>query len=287
MLVNNVIRVIPGKIKAFITDEMRALLRSMYDRGVLSKQSGAEDIADVDFEVEVERRIKEKERKLQEIMYPHITQNLEQNENLDLEDQGKKPGSPEADNFNNAVVKQHLKKKKQLKAKEVTVISYETIDDLPEDVTNILPVSAQVVWLKEFNSVLEDTENKEKAAKNAWLKVKEKYESVEDENKWVKKASVEDYESTMSPYTFKFFKEVYQTTFEQADSSEKAIKTALAIVESVSTKNKNGILVKDKTITKSQMEAMNNANLSEQILNLELKAKKLELLNQIIKENKE
>ena len=110
-LTSGEINVVPGKIKTFISDDMRAMFRSLYDRGIISKQTSVEDIADIDIEVEVERRKKETKRDLNKIMQPPIIQNLEQFQDPDLENQDKLPGSPEADNFNQAVLKHYSKKK--------------------------------------------------------------------------------------------------------------------------------------------------------------------------------
>lgn len=335
-LVKGAVRVIPGKVKAFITDDMRALLRSLYDRGILSKQTGIEDIADVDFEVEIERRQKEDERGLQETMKPPVIQNLEQytdpemDEN-NLEDQDKKPGTPEADNFNNAVLQHYGKqgKKKTKKRlmvrchkcnykfdyantpeagmgyvkcencktpidqdghvyaiKDEIIAPYQNIDDLPDNVKNVLPVPAQLLWLRVFNSILEKTGDEDRARRGAWSKVKEKYEKDQDKEKWVKKTTLEDYKTQMSSYTYKYFTDLYNTLLEQSDSSEKALHSALAIIESVCSKNKDGIWVKDKTLTKSQLQALDNSNFVGKVLDLELKDKKLKLIDKLLNEEK-
>ncbi len=353
-LANSIIRVIPGKIKAFITDDMRAMLRSLYDRGVISKQTGVEDIAGLDFEVQVERREKEDERDLQTVMKPPIIQNLEQyDEPQNLEDQDKLPGTPEADNFNNAIMKNYssfrkLRKKKLVSknfskdhiinvpeelpkkikelddakqliyflnynfaiedgkpveeaikmaeeaikfqeltvAKKVKVIApFEKIDDLPDNVKSVLPPTAQMLWLKVFNSVLEQTGDETKAAKAAWAAVSEKYEKVDDKKKWVKKACLEDYEEKMSKYAYGLFVDIYNNTLDKSNSNNQALEMALSTIEKVCVKNKNGIYVKDKTISKSQIQALENNEIKEQILNLELKEKKSALLDKLLEDN--
>lgn len=301
-LTNNPIRVIPGNIKAFITDDMRAMLRSLYDRGIIAKQTAVEEITNlIDFEVQVERREKEDERDLQKIMQPPVIQNLERWQDPDLqdddnlEDQDKKPGSPESDNFNNAILqnyfgKHHYKRKKKKKnnssQKEIIIAPYNNIDELPDNVKNVLPVPAQLIWLKVFNSVLEETGDEERAIRSAWSKVSEKYEKVPNKKKWVKKANLATYESQMSSYTFKFFKNVYNTALEQSDSTDKALKSALAIIERVCTKNAKGIWVKDKTLTKSQIQAVDSSDFIGKILDLEIKDKKLKLLDKLLNEEK-
>lgn len=416
-LSNNEIRVIPGNIKAFITDEMRALLRSMYDRGVISKQTGVEDIAGIDFEVEVERRTKEEKRDLQTIMKPPVIQNLEQYldpeqvkvDDKNLEDQNKKPGTPEADNFNNAILKyyfgKHKSKKKapplsppskeakdyseyiiqtpedlpeeikklslpaQLtyfltyntaltyddktpeeagklandsiqmflvsnkkdvaKSKEETVVCkncnatfdynsvpeismgaiecpichetidqtgtvyskkeeiqapFNNIDELPDNVKNVLPIPAQILWMNVFNSVFEETGDEERAIRSAWSKVSEKYEKVDDKKKWVKKAKLEDYKSEMSGYAYKLFTEMYNVAIEHCHSNQNAIQTALIIIERVCTRNKDGILVKDKTVTKENLAKLDRPDYVQKILELELLEEKIKLAKKLNKD---
>jgi len=165
---------------------------------------------------------------------------------------------------------------------EFIMAPYESIDDLPDNVKNVLPVSAQLIWLRVFNSILKETGDEDRARRGAWSKVKEKYEKSPSSKKWVKKASLEDYESIMSPYTYNFFKEIYNTAIDQSSSTDKAIKTALAIVERVSTKNKKGIWVKDKTLTKGQIQALDNSDFVEKIIDIELKEKKLKLIDKLL-----
>lgn len=64
-------------IKQFITDKSKELLRSLYDRGLLSKQTTNELIGDVDFDIEVQRRENENKEGLEKKMFPPITQNVE------------------------------------------------------------------------------------------------------------------------------------------------------------------------------------------------------------------
>ncbi len=116
-LSNNEIQVIPGIIKAFLTEEMKAMLRSMFDRGVVSHQDATENIAGLNFEVQVDRNTREDERDITEIMKPPVIQNIEKDldpeiDDTNLEDQDKKPGSPEDENYNNAHLENYIKARK-------------------------------------------------------------------------------------------------------------------------------------------------------------------------------
>lgn len=176
ILAKSDIRVVPGKIKGFITSDMRSMLRNLYDKGLLSKQTAIEDIGELDFEVEVERRNKETERGLNEKLYPPVTINLEQNENVNPDDvpDDRKPGSPEANNFKSE--------------RDEVIAPFNTVDELPESVKNSLPVPAQVIFLRVVNQALENGKSEEDAFKLAWGVVKKTYrEPKGNEKKWQKK----------------------------------------------------------------------------------------------------
>jgi hypothetical protein len=75
------IRIVPGVIKSLVTDNMRVLMRAIYDRGLISKESALENTTALDFEIEVQKRSDEKKRDLNNVMYPPIILNQEQNQN--------------------------------------------------------------------------------------------------------------------------------------------------------------------------------------------------------------
>jgi len=82
------IRVSPVKI--FLSDDAKSLLRSIYDRGGLSKQTFVEIVGDVDYTMEVERRKNESKRNEMKTMYPPVIMNQEQTisplENEDIDE---------------------------------------------------------------------------------------------------------------------------------------------------------------------------------------------------------
>lgn len=255
-LANNEIRVVPSKIKAFITDDMRAMLRSMYDRGVISKQTGAEDIADLDFEVEVERREKENERNLDRKMKPPVIQNLEQYTDPELENQDKKPGTPEADNFNQAILEHFGRKhKKEVKKQNKNYVkkTFETIDELPDEIKSALPIPAQLLFIKSFNDSSED--DIESSLNHAWAEVNKSFEKDSVSNIWVKKSSTIDYKDSMSAFVYQYFTDIYQIALDKSKSEDNALTTALAIVEKFCRKNDKGIWVKDRSVTKDQIKS--------------------------------
>jgi len=76
---NAEIKIISSPVKSFINKDFRDILRSVYDRGCLSKQSLVELVGNLDFGLEVQRRAKETKDGMDEKLYPPVTQNQEDN----------------------------------------------------------------------------------------------------------------------------------------------------------------------------------------------------------------
>lgn len=93
-------------VSAFLGDKDKAILRSVYDRGGLSKQTFTDLCGNTDFEVEVNRRKDEQEKGLNETMYPHVIQNQEGIPNEGEEVPDDRTG-PEGTNFNQALEMVH------------------------------------------------------------------------------------------------------------------------------------------------------------------------------------
>ncbi len=72
-----IIRITSTPIKIFVDDKFRTMLRSLYDRGILSKRTFAEVVGEVNFNIEVDRRKYEKDNKLDEVCYPPVIMNTE------------------------------------------------------------------------------------------------------------------------------------------------------------------------------------------------------------------
>jgi len=92
-----------GIIKTFLTDDMKTLIRSWYDRGVVGYKSGLENTTGLKFKTQVKERKDENKEDLDKLCYPRKTQNQEnvpdpRDENIPDD---KKPDTPEADNFKN------------------------------------------------------------------------------------------------------------------------------------------------------------------------------------------
>ena len=187
---DNEIKVVNSPIRINV-ERLSELFRSAYDRGVLSIQSWQE-ILGVEHQVEKERREKEAKDGLDDIFYPHLINNREDvpdgsnvipakpknNQQLKNEDQNKKKGSPEANNFKNATIE------------EVEEAIYKTLDELPKAVKT-LSEELQKLWMRIFNDVYKRYKDEERAFRISWTIVNKqkrktaKLDKEEDLNKTV------------------------------------------------------------------------------------------------------
>ena len=133
---NNKLIVVSSPLKINV-EQILADIRSGYDRGALSIESYTQTLG-FDFETEKERRTKELDEGLEDLMYPHLIQNREgisdrvmpakpkneKNENLN-----KKKDTPEADNFKNASIDEteNFYRVRQIEPEEFDKESFRTI----------------------------------------------------------------------------------------------------------------------------------------------------------------
>lgn len=72
------IQIRTSPIKQFLSNDAKEFLRSLYDRGLMSKRTFVELCGDMDFDAEIERRNTETKAKLDDIMTPPMIQNINQ-----------------------------------------------------------------------------------------------------------------------------------------------------------------------------------------------------------------
>ena len=63
---------------------------------------------------------------------------------------------------------------------------YQSNDDLPKNISGVLPEHGQTIFRKAFNAALEQYGNEEQAFRVAWAAVKKVYEKSED-GTWIEK----------------------------------------------------------------------------------------------------
>ena len=143
--VNEKVEVQSGIIKTFLTDELRTLIRSWYDRGIVGQKSALENTTSLDYETQVKERDFEKKNKLDRKLYPRVVQNTEQNpadlspDNENIPDD-KKPGTPEADNYKNAC-----------EETECIIEPMKTIRSIPNEIRDELNKDEQRIYKNAFN----------------------------------------------------------------------------------------------------------------------------------------
>lgn len=208
--------VLPGTIKSFITDNMKLLARSAYDRGLISKKRFDEDYMELNFEAEVQQIDLEKRRNLQVRMFPPVIMNQDVNTVPDAQ-----PVPPEAIVNKSPEKKLNTKQKAycsscnfiwaisedeesledtesiecpechelhlvvDAKKEEYLQAPYENIDQLPAQ-THVLPRSAKKLFMKVVNNALKRGLSDSDAFREAWHTVKLHFEKGPS-GKWRKK----------------------------------------------------------------------------------------------------
>jgi len=216
------IKIVSSPVKEFITQELRTMLRSIYDRGGLSKRTLVEVAGEQDFDVEVQYRKTEKKEGLDKALYPPVILNVEK----DIEP--KKPVSDdkksiEKKNFLQALEEAEcphckeifdfesqeeievgkvkcpnchkgLTRKELLKLEEAKIFEEApyTNKNYPPQLKN-LPAGARSIWIDTFNSVYKQTKNETQARQASWRNVKLRYKKSGDS--WVRKSKGEFEES--------------------------------------------------------------------------------------------
>lgn len=216
-LSNSKIRVVPGRVKTFLTDNMKRLIMLAHDKGTMDTESYLEDVFDKALEDVLFRREKESKMNLEEKLYPRVTQNQEQYSNVKdfqknddpegkKEEQGKKPGSPESRNYKTASLAtcpkceasidytkepevgmgyikcpncKEVVTQKNINAEEII------IDTIREDIKESLPMGARIIFAQAYNEAIKE-KGKEDSINSAFEAVQEKYK-LNPKNKWVKK----------------------------------------------------------------------------------------------------
>ena len=190
---NNAITISSSVVADSLSDKVLSQIRGGYDRGVISKRSYTESLS-YDFDNEVKRR--RKEEPLKEVTFPPVIQNIEkdveptQNTLKKKEKEEKTPPDkkgPEKKNFNKAgIFGEPYDPRKSLEG-DFEQAPY-TKDKYPSQLKN-LPSGARSIWINTFNSVFNETNDKDNAREAAWKNVKLKYKKSGD--KWVKKEKAE------------------------------------------------------------------------------------------------
>ena len=189
----DMIQVRSSAVNEFFTEDAKQYMRSLYDRGTISKRTLVEVTGDTDFDAEVERR--RIEQPIEKLMFPPVIQN--QVATTAPGSSPAKPGAtpdkqgPEKRNFTKA--DEELLEEGQETEEIYEEAPYKTNKDLPIQLKG-LPSGAQTIWRKTFNAILKKENNEDMARKIAWRNVELKYKKNKEGN-WVLKTSSETAEA--------------------------------------------------------------------------------------------
>ena len=146
-------RVTSSPIKGFMTDKFKQMIRSLWDRGLVSSKTATELIGELDFEVEVKRREEEAKQGIDHVMYPHLADNRE-GVGMDVEGiDGKtipddKIDPVEKKNFDKASLVNKFEDDNELMGSP-----FDSVKDLPKSVSDkIKSLKQKRKWLSIFNN---------------------------------------------------------------------------------------------------------------------------------------
>jgi cation transport regulator ChaB len=161
------VQVAGGVVKAFLTEDMRKLIKDYSNTGLISIEDGFEALpSGFKFEVSKNRRMREQENGDEELFFPRVILNQDSNT------------IPDANPRPNATPQELPKKKKKEEAQYLQA-PYEKIEDLPKQV-KVLPEDGQKMWMDIFNNALKNGYDETVARKIAWSQTKKKYKKVGD-----------------------------------------------------------------------------------------------------------
>ncbi|GEM_PF-2076805 len=204
--VNDKAIVQPGVIKAFLTKDDKALIRSWYDRGLVGDKSGLENTTGLLFERQVKERDRERKEKLDLRMFPRVVQNLDNGQNdtsNNTTPDDKKKNTPEVVNYKNATqIQEDVDKANQamdeLEDDLITELGeviekelgeyleapYSKTSELPDSVKNNMGNRLQKIFMQVVNNALKNGDSEEIAFKKAWATIS-KIAHQNKSGKWV------------------------------------------------------------------------------------------------------
>lgn len=191
-------------ISQFMTDSLRDAMKDLYDRGTISKRTYVEVVGEVDFDIEVQRKKSEDTEEIKKLTTPPIPPD--------------KIVPPQA-TLDTTVASVE-------ETSDLLEAIYKTVDDLPENIKNSLPASAQKIWMKIFNDSFGKGEDY--ARKVAWTVIKKLYKKVND--KWVLKKKIKSDSGSLN---------LSDDMFETEEGQDELLKLQIEIAKKILGEYKN------------------------------------------------
>lgn len=176
------VRVVSSPVKLFMDRDIKQILRSLYDRGLLSKQTTIEILGNLDYDIEKQRRDKEIKQGDDVVFYPPVIVNRESEMYIpDFPDDDKK--------FNRDKETENKQGPEKLNFVQSDKIfeqaPYKKISELPDNVKNVMGKSLQRIWMDVFNKAINRYGDEDIARKVAWSVIK-KIARKNKDGKWVR-----------------------------------------------------------------------------------------------------
>lgn len=143
---NKIVRVVPGLIRAFLTNDDKVMIRSAFDRGSVGHEDFV-SILPLDWKTTMERRIGERDGGLDEKLYPHVIMNQEQHpDDPDVNPEKIKEEAPEKKKTEKQAGTDEIEDFTKLP--RIQSIIYKTIDDLPKDIKAKMTIPEQIKYVQ-------------------------------------------------------------------------------------------------------------------------------------------
>jgi len=189
---NEDIKVKHTPITAFITEDFKDKLRQMYDRGVLSIETYAELVGEVDFEQELNRRQREAKKGYEEDFYPHLLVNQEE-KGFDLNEEFVS-NPDEITEDNKTEDKKSINKHQYFMStlnSSLEGAPYSDIKELPKQIKDNMSIDLQRTFMKVFNQVYNTSQKDSQAMRVAWSVIR-KIARKDKKGMWVRKKEREN-----------------------------------------------------------------------------------------------
>lgn len=233
------IRLSSGIIKSFITNDMRVMLRSWYDRGLISKEDAVENTTPLNFETQISKRDRERKEKLNQRLYPPVIVNLEK----DINDPSEPVETPEETKEQTPEKKKTEQDMQSTAEIEIITEPMKTIRSIPEEIRAELNKDEQKLFKQFFNEKFEQCDNLEM---DDWLKEKTAMEyAVEKIQEYIYapyrtiNELPDAVKNNMTKELQRIFMNVVNNSLKNGDSEEIAFKKAWTTIKKIAEKGKD------------------------------------------------
>jgi len=177
-------------VRGLITDKFKQELRLLWKHGQLSNQTYAELVGEIEYSTEKIRRDNELQDGTEILMYPHYTENKE-NDISPLEEKRNKDEDINNDGSPMRKDKDDKEKFDMSQKRDLEIAPYNNTKQLPKRVKKNMSADLQKVFLSVVNKALKTYESESRAFRVAWSAIK-KIARKDKKGNWVRKKKRQD-----------------------------------------------------------------------------------------------